>query len=82
VTHSQNDAPLDIAGRVFDDSPLSTFFIADLDRIESRAAMSQLSPAQRAFKDVVFWVDAGVRDAAEARSWLCSPRRCASRPWQ
>jgi len=68
---AKTSAPLDIAAGFLTIHPFRTFYIADLDGIESRGSHeSTLSALSVAFKDVVFWVDAGVRDAAEARSWL------------
>ncbi|MGO9235458.1 MAG: HisA/HisF-related TIM barrel protein [Methylocella sp.] len=68
---AKTSAPLDIAAGILTIHPFRTFYIADLDRIESRGSHeSTLSALSVAFKEVVFWVDAGVRDAAEARSWL------------
>jgi len=78
----ETSAPLDIAAGFLTIHPFRTFFIADLDRIESRGSHeSTLSALSVAFKDVVFWVDA---ECAIRRSALLarSPRRCASRPWQ
>ena len=40
------------------------------------AAMTKVSTAlSMAFPDVAFWVDAGVRDGEEARSWLARHKR-------
>jgi phosphoribosylformimino-5-aminoimidazole carboxamide ribotide isomerase len=68
---AKTSAPLDIAAGLLTIYPFRTFYIADLDRIESRGSHeSTLDALSAAFPGIVFWVDAGVRDATEARSWL------------
>jgi phosphoribosylformimino-5-aminoimidazole carboxamide ribotide isomerase len=68
---AKTSAPLDIATGLLTIYPFRTFYIADLDRIESRGSHeSTLDALSAAFPGIVFWVDAGVRDATEARSWL------------
>lgn len=56
----------------------SAFYVADLDAIEGRppnaAALSALSEA---FADTAFWVDAGLRTAAEAERLQQAPRQHA-----
>jgi phosphoribosylformimino-5-aminoimidazole carboxamide ribotide isomerase len=68
---AKTSAPLDIVAGLLTIYPFRTFYIADLDRIESRGSHeSTIDALSAAFPSVVFWVDAGVRDATEARSWL------------
>jgi len=68
---ARTSAPLDIAAGLLTIHPFRTVYIADLDSIESRGSQeSTLASLSAAFPSVVFWVDAGVRDAADARSWL------------
>lgn len=68
---SKTSAPLDVAAGLLTIHPFRTFYIADLDKIEARGSHAQtLDTLCAAFPNIVFWVDAGVRDAAEAHSWL------------
>jgi phosphoribosylformimino-5-aminoimidazole carboxamide ribotide isomerase len=68
---ARTSAPLDVVAGLLTVHPFRTFYIADLDRIASRGShASTLAALGAAFPNIVFWVDAGVRDAAEARSWL------------
>jgi phosphoribosylformimino-5-aminoimidazole carboxamide ribotide isomerase len=68
---AKTSAPLDVLAGLLSVHPFRTFYIADLDRIESRGSHeSTLDALGAAFPGLIFWVDAGVRDAAEARSWL------------
>ena len=68
---AKTSAPLDIVAGLLTIYPFRTFYLADLDRIESRGSHeSTLDALSAAFPRIVFWVDAGVRDATEARSWL------------
>ena len=68
---ARTSAPLDIAAGLLTVHPFRTFYIADLDRIEMRGGHEQsLAALGAAFPSLNFWVDAGVRDAKEAYSWL------------
>jgi phosphoribosylformimino-5-aminoimidazole carboxamide ribotide isomerase len=68
---ASTSAPLDVAAGLLAVHPFPAIYIADLDRIESHGSHEGTLVALRAaFPGVVFWVDAGVRDAEEARSWL------------
>jgi phosphoribosylformimino-5-aminoimidazole carboxamide ribotide isomerase len=68
---SRTSAPLDVVAGLLTVHPFRTFYIADLDQIASRGShASTLDALSAAFPNIVFWVDAGVRDAAEALSWL------------
>jgi phosphoribosylformimino-5-aminoimidazole carboxamide ribotide isomerase len=68
---ARTSAPVDIAAGLLTVHPFRTFYIADLDRIELRGGHEQsLAALGAAFPSLNFWVDAGVRDAKEAYSWL------------
>ena len=68
---SRTSEPLDVVAGLLTVHPFRTFYIADLDQIASRGShASTLDALSAAFPNIVFWVDAGVRDAAEALSWL------------
>ena len=73
---ARTSAPLDVVAGFLTVHPFHTIYAADLDRIESRGSHDQsLDALSRAFPDVAFWVDAGVRDGGEARSWLARHKR-------
>jgi phosphoribosylformimino-5-aminoimidazole carboxamide ribotide isomerase len=68
---SQTSDPLDVVSGLLALHAFRTIYVADLDAIESNGDHEQcLSALSSAFPGVTFWVDAGVGDAAEARSWL------------
>jgi phosphoribosylformimino-5-aminoimidazole carboxamide ribotide isomerase len=68
---AKTSAPLDVLAGLLTVHPFRTFYIADLDRIESRGSHESILDALgAAFPGLIFWVDAGVRDAGEARAWL------------
>ncbi|WGJ13373.1 HisA/HisF-related TIM barrel protein [Methylocapsa sp. D3K7] len=68
---SKTSGPLDVIAGLLAIHPFGTFYIADLDRIESRSGNTQtIESVTAAFPGHVFWIDAGMRDAIEARSWL------------
>lgn len=68
---ARTSAPLDIVAGLLAVHPFRTIYVADLDRIESRGSHEETVDAlSTAFPGLVFWVDAGLRDAREARSWL------------
>jgi phosphoribosylformimino-5-aminoimidazole carboxamide ribotide isomerase len=68
---AKTSAPLDVVAGFLTVHPFHTIYAADLDQIESRGSHDQTIDAlSTAFPDVAFWVDAGMRDAGEARSWL------------
>jgi phosphoribosylformimino-5-aminoimidazole carboxamide ribotide isomerase len=73
---ARTSAPLDVVAGFMTVHPFHTIYAADLDRIESRGSHDQgLDALSTAFPDVAFWVDAGVRDGGEARSWLARHER-------
>src|ERR1700730_10059700 len=73
---ARTSAPLDVVAGFLTVHPFHTIYAADLDRIESRGSHDQsLDALSTAFPDVVFWVDAGVRDGGAARSWLARHKR-------
>jgi phosphoribosylformimino-5-aminoimidazole carboxamide ribotide isomerase len=64
-------APLDVAAGLLAVHPFRTIYVADLDAIELRGNHERcLDALTVAFPTIAFWVDAGVRDVAQARSWL------------
>jgi phosphoribosylformimino-5-aminoimidazole carboxamide ribotide isomerase len=68
---ARSSAPCDVISGLLTVHPFRTIYIADLDRIEKRGSHERcLDLLSTAFPAVTFWVDAGVRDSAEARSWL------------
>ena len=68
---ARTSAPHDIVAGLLTIHPFRTFYAADLDAIEGRGGHAQMLDALiAAFPAISFWVDAGVRDAGEARSWL------------
>jgi phosphoribosylformimino-5-aminoimidazole carboxamide ribotide isomerase len=76
TTLAKTSAPLDIVAGFLTVHPFRTFYIADLDRIERRGShASTLDVLDAAFPNIVFWVDAGVRNAGEARIWLTRHER-------
>jgi phosphoribosylformimino-5-aminoimidazole carboxamide ribotide isomerase len=83
---ARTSAPLDVVAGFLTVHPFHTNYAADLDRIESSGSHDQsLDALSTAFPDVAFWVDAGVRDGGEARSWLAATSACISyleaNPW-
>jgi phosphoribosylformimino-5-aminoimidazole carboxamide ribotide isomerase len=68
---ARTSSPGDVIAGLLTVHPFRTIYIADLDRIEMRGSHEQcLDLLSAAFPGVTFWVDAGVRDAAEAYCWL------------
>ena len=69
--------PIDVARGLLSIHPFTSFYIADLDAIERRgdnnAALLEL---KRAFPNLVFWVDNGVADLADANCWLDAGLGC------
>lgn len=64
-------APIDVVAGLLTIHPFQTIYAADLDAIELRGGQEQsLDALSAAFPDVTLWVDAGIRRAEEARSWL------------
>ena len=73
---AKTSAPLDIVAGLLTVHPFQTLYVADLDRIEQRGShASTLDALGASFPNIVFWVDAGVRDAREAQSWLARHER-------
>ncbi|QBR72547.1 nickel transporter [Beijerinckiaceae bacterium] len=68
---ARTSGPLDVVAGLLALYPFDTIYVADLDRIESHGKRRPtLDDLQIAFPGIDFWVDEGVRDAIEARSWL------------
>jgi phosphoribosylformimino-5-aminoimidazole carboxamide ribotide isomerase len=68
---SPSSRPTDVGRGLLSIYPFTSFYIADLDAIERRgdnnAALMEL---KRAFPNLVFWVDNGVANLANAKRWL------------
>lgn len=68
-------APIDVAAGLLSLHPFQAIYIADLDRIERSGSHARdISALIAAFPSVTFWVDPGVRDAAEAYEFLARHR--------
>ncbi len=68
---ARTSAPLDVVNGLLSLHPFQTIYLADLDAIERRGSHERcLEELRAAFPRLNFWVDAGVRDGAEARAWL------------
>ncbi|MEJ0092637.1 MAG: HisA/HisF-related TIM barrel protein [Methylocella sp.] len=68
---SPTSAPVDVVAGMLTLYNFRTIYVADLDAIESRGDHEEsLSSLSAAFPNVTFWVDAGISDADQARSWL------------
>jgi phosphoribosylformimino-5-aminoimidazole carboxamide ribotide isomerase len=68
---SPTSAPSKVVAGLLTLHPFATIYVADLDAILSRGDHNEVLHALGvAFPQVTFWVDPGVRDSAEARSWL------------
>ncbi|PNG26119.1 HisA/HisF-related TIM barrel protein [Methylocella silvestris] len=68
--------PADIVAGLLSLHPFATIYIADLNAIDARGDHEDvLFSLEEAFPQVGFWVDAGVKDAGEARSWLLRHKR-------
>lgn len=64
-------APLDVVAGLLRLYPFRTLYVADLDAIESRGSHDEcLDALSAAFPGLLFWVDAGVGEAAAVRPWL------------
>jgi hypothetical protein len=71
---ARTSAPLDVVAGLLTVHSFRTIYVADLDRIESHSSHDQsLDALSTAFPDVAFWVDAGVRDAWDARNPIDQP---------
>jgi phosphoribosylformimino-5-aminoimidazole carboxamide ribotide isomerase len=69
-------APFDVAAGFLTIHPFQTIYIADLDRIERRGSNAEcIEQLTSAFDSLSFWVDAGIRDASEARAFLACHKR-------
>lgn len=69
-------APRDVVAGLLKVFPFPIVYAADLDAIEARGSHEEsLLELCEAFPGVAFWVDAGVRDAEQARSWLARQPR-------
>ncbi|MCI0466639.1 MAG: HisA/HisF-related TIM barrel protein [Beijerinckiaceae bacterium] len=68
---AQTSTPIDVTAGLLRLYPFQTLYIADLDRIELQGSNERcIDQLATAFPNLVFWVDAGVRNTGEARSWL------------
>jgi phosphoribosylformimino-5-aminoimidazole carboxamide ribotide isomerase len=68
---SPTSSPREVVAGLLTLYPFATIYVADLDAVLSRGDHNEVLHALGvAFPRVMFWVDPGVRDAAEARSWL------------
>lgn len=68
--------PVDVVAGFLSLYPFSIIYIADIDAIEGRGDHKDvLDVLDATFPAVTFWVDAGVRDAGEARTWLLRHQR-------
>jgi phosphoribosylformimino-5-aminoimidazole carboxamide ribotide isomerase len=69
-------APRDVVLGLLTIHPFQTIYIADLDRIEMCGSQERcLEELSTAFPAVAFWVDAGIRHAAEAHAWLACHKK-------
>ncbi len=68
---ARTSEPIDVVAGLLTIYAFKTIYIADLDRIEMRGSHERcFDQLDMAFPGAAFWVDAGVRNTAEARSWL------------
>ncbi len=68
---SPTSRPMDVARGLLSIHPFTSFYIADLDAIESRADNNAaLMELRQAFPGTKFWVDNGVADLDGAKRWL------------
>lgn len=68
---SATSAPADVVAGFLSVHPFQRIYVSDLDAIEGRGAHEEkLDELEARFPDVEFWIDPGIRDAGEARSWL------------
>jgi phosphoribosylformimino-5-aminoimidazole carboxamide ribotide isomerase len=68
---ARSSAPQDVVTGLLTLHPFQTIYFADLDRIERRSSHERcLEELRAAFPRLKLWVDAGIRDAEEARAWL------------
>ncbi len=73
---ASTSAPADVVAGLLTLYPFRTFYVADLDAIASRGDHhATLDALGAAFPELAFWVDAGVANAAQARSWLARHKR-------
>jgi phosphoribosylformimino-5-aminoimidazole carboxamide ribotide isomerase len=73
---ARTSTPLDVVAGFLTVHPFHTIYAADLDRIESCGNHDQcLDALSTVFPEIAFWVDAGVHDGGEARSWLARHKR-------
>ncbi len=68
---ARSSAPQDVITGLLSLHSFHTIYFADLDGIERHGSHERcLQELRAAFPRLNFWVDVGVRDAAEARAWL------------
>jgi phosphoribosylformimino-5-aminoimidazole carboxamide ribotide isomerase len=66
-----SSAPLDVVAGLLSLHPFQSLYIADLDRIGRRGSNEHcLEELGAVFPGLNLWVDAGIRNAVEARTWL------------
>lgn len=74
---SPSSRPIDVARALLSVHPFTSFYIADLDAIERRDDNNAvLVELKEAFPKLLFWVDNGVADVADAERWLDAGLGC------
>lgn len=72
---SPTSAPQDVVVGFLKLYPFRTLYIADLDAIEGRGSHADvIATLESAFPSISFWVDAGIKDAADAKAHIESRR--------
>ena len=70
---SSSSKPADVARGLLSIHPFRTFYIADLDAIESKGTNNgALAQLKDEFPFLTFWVDNGIADFGRAQHWLGS----------
>lgn len=68
---SPTSTPRDVVAGFLNLYPFRTLYIADLDAIEGRGSHADVIAAlEAAFPSITFWIDAGVKDVADAQAQL------------
>jgi phosphoribosylformimino-5-aminoimidazole carboxamide ribotide isomerase len=63
--------PVDVVGGIMSIYPFATFYIADLDAIESKGNNhATIAQVKQAFPQVTLWLDNGIADVDAATNWL------------
>ncbi len=67
----RGSAPVDVVAGLLAVFPFLTLYVADLDEIQARGSnAAAIRAVQRAFPNLRLWVDNGLHQAAQARTWL------------